>query len=147
MIREAGLTTYYYPHFLAVVYLAFLFGTGIPEKGAVFLRAAVALAIASFLAHANLLFDFWPAHRHFPSGHMTFCLGLSYSLGLIRPWTLAVTIPLLLVLGIALVVLGFHTILDVLGAIPLVLVVYAIVYTAGRRGRAIPPLDSRTTSA
>jgi membrane-associated phospholipid phosphatase len=149
MIRDLGWATYYYPHALALAYLAFLFlfGTSIPDKGAAFLRAAIALAIASFLAHVNLLLDFWPTHRHFPSGHMTFSLGLSYSLGLIRPWTLAMTIPLVVLLGVLLVVLGFHSTFDVLGAIPLVLAVYAVVYGYGRRKSGIPPLDSRTTSA
>jgi membrane-associated phospholipid phosphatase len=139
--------TYYYPHIMAVVFLAFLFTTDIPAKGQFFLRALVPLLMALLLAHINRLFDLWPEHLYFPSGHMTFCLGVSLSFGLLRPWTLAVTLPLLLLFGIALVAFRFHSILDVVGAIPLGLIVYGIVYKCWRPISVMPPLDSRTTSA
>jgi hypothetical protein len=123
----AVLLTYYYPHFLALVFLAVLFSSKIPAKGRFFLRVALVLAIATVLAHVNRWFDLWPAHLYFASGHMTFSFGVALSLGLLRPWTLAITLPLLIPFGIALVVLHFHDVVDVLGAIPLVLIVYGIV--------------------
>jgi membrane-associated phospholipid phosphatase len=118
------LVTYYYPHFLALVFLAVLWATPMSEKRRFFCRALTALLIALILAHLNRWFDLWPAHRYFASGHMTFCLGLSLSLGRIRPWTLLVTLPLLIPLGIALVMLHFHSVGDVLGAFLIVALVY-----------------------
>ena len=118
------LLTYYYPHFIAVVFLAFLFIADVPGKGRFFLRALVALAIATFLAHVNRIFHLDPADLYFPSGHMTFCLGVSVSFAMLRPWTLAITLPFLVLLGVGLVAYHCHTVGDVLGAIPLVLGVY-----------------------
>jgi hypothetical protein len=124
----ATLLIYYYPHFMAVVFLTFLFVIEVPAKGRFFLRSLVALVIATFLAHVNRIFHLDPAHLYFPSGHMTFCLGISISLALLRPWTIAITIPSLILLGVALVVYHFHTFGDVLGAVPLVFFVYVIVH-------------------
>jgi hypothetical protein len=142
----ARLLTYYYPHLMALVFLAFFFSTHVPGKGRFFARALLALVIAIFLAHLNRLFDFWPAHRYFASAHMTFCLGVALSLGLLRPWTLAITLPLLVPFGFALVVFHFHSAEDVLGAIPLMLGVYGIVHYSWRMTPATPPLDRATVS-
>jgi hypothetical protein len=118
---------YYCPHVMGVIFLAFLFATDIPAKGRFFLRALVALVIATFLAHLNRNFHLYPAYLSFPSGHMTACLGLSLSLGRLRPWTFAFTVPFLVLFGVALVAYHCHTVLDVLGAIPNVLIVYGII--------------------
>ena len=142
----AFLLTYYYPHILALVFLVFLFSTKVPAKGRFFLRALVALLIVTFLAHVNRMYHLWPAHLYFPSGHMSFCLGVTLSLAMLRPWTLAITLPLLVVLGVALVVLHFHDTLDVLGAIPLVLGVYGILHWVWSMSPASPPLDRATVS-
>ena len=48
---------------------------------------------------------------------------------MLRPWTLAISLPLLVPFGIGLVWAHFHVALDVLGAIPLVLIVYGIIHT------------------
>jgi len=137
---------YYCPHVMAVIFLVFLFATDIPAKGRFFLRALVALVIATFLAHMNRIFHLYPAHLYFASGHMTFCLGVSISLGMLRPWTLALTLPFLVFFGVALVVYKCHTALDVLGAVPLVLGVYGIVHALWSMPPATRPLDSATVS-
>ena len=142
----AHLLTYYYPHFMAVVFLAFLLMADVPAKGRFFLRAALALLIAVILAHLNRMLDLWPAHRLFASGHMTFCLGIALSLGVLRSWTLAITLPLLVPFGAALVILHFHNVWDVLGAVPIVLVVYGIVHHFWPMAPPSPPLDSSASS-
>ncbi len=134
--------TYYYPFMMAAVFLAALFTVEVPAKGRFFLRALTAFAIAIALAHVNRWFDLWPAHRYFASGHMTSSLGLALSLGMLRPWTLAVTLPLLVPFGMALVVLGFHTVGDVLGAIAIIALVYGAVHWWWRVPVASPSLDS-----
>jgi hypothetical protein len=63
------------------------------------------------------------------------------SLGMLRPWTLAITLPLLVPLGAALVSYHFHSIWDVLGSIPLVLGVYLVVHKLWQLPTASPPLD------
>jgi hypothetical protein len=141
----AFVLTYYYPVVMALVFLAFFFLTRVPAKGRFFLRALVALVIAVFLAHVNRIFHLFPAHLSFPSGHMTFCFGVALSLGMLRTWTLAITLPLLIPFGMALVALHFHTVWDVLGAFPLVLVVYGVVHSVWGIPPASPPLDSRAS--
>jgi len=118
----------YYPIAISLVFLGCLYTMNVPRKRSFFLRAMVALIIAVFLAHINRLFDLWPSHLLFPSGHTTLCLGVALSLGMLRPWTLAITLPLVVVLGVCMVTLHFHTTLDILGAIPLVLGVYGLVH-------------------
>lgn len=132
---------YYCPHVMAVIFLVFLFATDVPAKGRFFLRALVALLIVTFLAHVNRIFHLYPAYLYFPSGHMTFCLGVSLSLAMLRPWTIALTLPFLVLFGVALVTYRCHTVGDVLGAIPLVLGVYFIVHRFWKMPAALPPLD------
>jgi len=55
---------------------------------------------------------------------MTFALSMALSLGLLRPSTLWITLPLLIPYGAALVILRFHNLVDVIGAIVIVLGVY-----------------------
>ena len=132
---------YYTPHVMAVIFLVALYSTDIPARERFLARAAVALAIATFLAHVNRIFHFDPTHLYFPSGHMTFCLGISISLAMLRPWTLCLTLPFLAYFGRAIVVYHCHTTGDVLGAIPLVLVVYGIVHAVWKVSPPAPPLD------
>jgi len=141
--------TYYYPLVMALAFLACIFSTetDIPAKRRIIFRALVALVIALLLAHLNRLFDFWPVHRYFASGHMTFAFGMALSLGMLRPWTLAITLPLLIPFGAALVTLHFHTLADVLGAILIVLCVYGIVDRVWRMSPVSPPLDRTTVSS
>jgi hypothetical protein len=104
------LFTSYYPYAIAVAFLTFLFWMKVPRKGVFLSRALIALLIATFLAHVNRIFD------------------LSLSLAMLRPWTLLITLPLLVVLVVSMVTLRFHTTFDILGAIPLVLIVYGIIH-------------------
>jgi len=124
----ADLLTGSYPYVIAVVFLIVFFITKIPSKKLFFLRALTALVIAIGFAHLNRSFHLYPPHLLFPSGHMTFCLGISISLAMLRPWTLAITLPLLIPFGLGLVDMHFHTPFDVLGAIPLVAVVYGSIH-------------------
>jgi len=142
----AFLLTYYCPHIMALAFLVFFLAIDVPEKGRFFWRALAAVTIATVLAHLNRWFDLWPAHPYFASGHMTFCLGVTLSVALLRPWSLVITLPVLVALGVALVELHFHRVGDVLGAIPLVLVVYAIVHGMWRIAPALPPLDRAAVS-
>lgn len=116
--------TYFYPHLLTLAFAAMLWATPLRGKGAFLLRAAGPLVLAIVLAHLNRWFDLWPAHRYFASGHMTFCLGMSYSMARLRPASLAITLPLLALEGIGLVAFHFHVLADVLGAFPIVLATY-----------------------
>src|SRR5882762_11710676 len=96
LLLTALLFTAYYPAILAVIFIAFVSIIRLPAKGLFVARALTALLIAVFLAHFNRIFEVWPAHLLFPSGHTTFCAGLAWSLALLRPWTLFFTIPLLI---------------------------------------------------
>ncbi len=113
-----------YPVDLAVVFLLAVALTRMPAKGRFLSRALLALFIATLLAHVNRIFGLWPAHLLFPSGHTTFCAGLTWSLAMLRPWTLILTLPLLIALAACLVFLHLHETMDVLGAFPLVLAIY-----------------------
>jgi membrane-associated phospholipid phosphatase len=124
--------TNWYPLGMIVAFLGTWIATRIPRKSAFLGRAMLALAIAVFLAHVNRIFHLAPGHLLFPSGHTTFCFGLAVSLGMLRPWTLAITLPLLVVLGISMVSLRYHTVIDILGAIPLVVIIYGLIHFAWR---------------
>jgi hypothetical protein len=131
----------YYPYVIAVAFMAVLFWVRLPAKASFFCRALMALVIAVVLAHLNRWFGFYPAHLLFPSGHMTFCLGVSISLAMLCPWTLVITLPILGPFGMGLVLAHYHEPVDVWGAIPLVLVVYGAVHWLWRISPASPPLD------
>jgi len=141
----AALLTNLYPLFLTMVCLIFIKSMDFIEKRFV-LRSVVALAIAVALAHVNRWLALWPEYLYFPSGHMTFCLGVSLLLGQLRRWTLAVTLPLLVPFGVALVDLRFHSELDVMGAFPLVVVVFGLVHYFWRLPPVVAPLDIRAPS-
>ena len=87
-----------------------------PLKGYVVATiAAVALTYA--LAHVNRWFDLWPPHKYFPSGHETLAASLGTSLAWRDRRWLWLAIPLAAVLAIALVRAGWHTWLDIGGAV------------------------------
>ena len=137
---------YFYPHFLTGCFLVLLLLTKIPARGLFFLRTALVLTVATVLAHVNRWFYLWPADPFFFSGHMTFAFGMAVSMGLLRPWTLTISLPLLVPFGAFLVILGFHTVLDVLAAIPMVLGVYGIIYWLWPLRASSPPLDTVSDS-
>jgi hypothetical protein len=114
--RVVSNLVYYYPHFMAVVFLIFFLSIDYRNKGSFIWRALLALTVATFLAHVNRIFHIWPAYLLFPSGHMTFCLGVSISLGMLRRWTLAFSLPLLIPFGAVLVIGHFRGLLDLAAA-------------------------------
>jgi len=118
----------YYPFLLAAVFLATLVVVRRPDKGEFILRALLALLIAVVLAHLNRIFGWWQGDLRFFSGHMTFCLGMAISLGMLYRWTLAITLPMLVPLGIGLVWFHCHTVLAVVAAVPICVAIYALVY-------------------
>jgi membrane-associated phospholipid phosphatase len=136
---------YYFPAVMVVVFFVCVAAWPFPQKRRFLVRAILAAAVAVLISHLNRIFDLYPPHPYFPSGHMTLSLSMAVSLGLLRPWTLAVTLPVLVFFGIELVTHHFHTTVDVLGAVPVVLLVYALVFRAsGWPGSR--PLDSRAGS-
>lgn len=138
--------TYYYPHVMAAAFLATLYFTDLPAKGQFFFRAVLALTVATVLAHVNRWFNLWPGYLYFPSGHMTFCLGVAISLGMLQRWTLAVTLPLFIPFAKALNIYGFHTYWDIKGAVLLVPIVYGVVHWFWRMPTVRPPLDMAADS-
>ena len=138
--------TFWYPITITLVFLGTLFALKVPDKGAFWGRAMLSLVLATFLAHVNRIFHLWPAHLLFPSGHTTLCFGLSLSLAMLRPWTLYITLPLIVVLGISMVYKHYHTTFDILGAIPLVLEVYGAIHLAWRLPSDSPLLDRAKVS-
>jgi membrane-associated phospholipid phosphatase len=134
---------YYYPHFLMLAFLAVLSRSPLRSKGSFFLHAMVPLVLATVLVHLNRWFEIWPAHRYFASGHMTFCLGITFSMARLRPWSLAITLPLLALEGIGLVAFHFHTLSDVLGAILIVPAVYWLVERSWPLERALADNPTR----
>ena len=72
---------------------------------------------------------------------------LSLTMGMLRTWTLAIIWPSLIPFGIALNFFGFHPVVDILGAFPLVVLVYGLVYPDWTPPKAAPPLDSRAGSS
>lgn len=134
-----------YPYIIAIVFCVMLGASKGPAKIQFFLRALVAVGIAVALAHVNRWFRLDPEHLLFPSGHMTFCLGVSISLGMLAPWTLAISLPLLIPMGFGLVEQHYHTTGDVLGAFPLVAIVYGTIHWFWRVPSA-PSLDMTADS-
>jgi membrane-associated phospholipid phosphatase len=82
---------------------------------------ALGLLLTYVAAHINRWLHLWPAHRLFPSGHMTYALCILTSLFLLRrEWTrvlLPFTVLLIAVYGYLMVRLGFHDWFDIAGAV------------------------------
>jgi hypothetical protein len=140
-----GTLIYYFPAVMVAAFFICVAAWSIPGKRRFVVHAIIAAAIAVLISHLNRIFGWYPSHLYFPSGHMTLSLSVATSLALVRPWTLVLTLPILVLFGVELVAHRFHTTSDVLGAIPVVLVVYALVFAAGRWPGS-RPLDSRPAS-
>jgi membrane-associated phospholipid phosphatase len=134
-----------FPAFMVAVYFVCMFAWPITDKGQFMTKSIIAATTAVLIAHLNRFFDLYPAHLNFPSGHMTLSLSVAVSLGIVRPGTLALTLPALVLLGIGLVATGFHPVIDVLGAVPLVLLIYGLIFYQ-EIARLFRPLDSRPPS-
>ena len=101
------------------------------QRLAPLVRAALwAIALSFVLAHVNRWFDLWKSHPNFPSGHETFASCMGTALVLIdRRWVWLV-LPLLGLLGYALVRAGWHGRLEVVGGFLLGTAVMAVLGTA-----------------
>ena len=93
------------------------------------LRWGVALVVAVSLAELGKKFQVWPGHSGFPSGHTTFAATCSTALVLQRGvrWIL----PGLVLTGLmmaSLVIAGWHSIPDTLGAVAFSLTIMTLVW-------------------
>ena len=118
----------YYPFAIALIFIGTLYRLDLPYKGAFTGRALLALVIATFLAHVNRIWSIVPEHLLFPSGHTTFCSGIAFSLAMLRPLTLYYTVPCTILMACLLVGLGYHEVIDIIGAIPLVIAIYGPIH-------------------
>lgn len=93
------------------------------------LRWAVALVVAVSLAELGKKFQVWPGHGGFPSGHTTFAATCSTALVLRRGVRWLVPGAILTGLMMAsLVIAGWHTIADTLGAVALAVLIATLVW-------------------
>ena len=102
---------------LALLLLAIPFLT---RKGSLapsfWLASAAGMIVGTFLAERGKAHQIWPGHPGFPSGHETF--GIAAGVSLIcwdRRWAFMV-VPILILLGGALITVKYHDLPDVLGA-------------------------------
>lgn len=79
--------------------------------------SAVALLVTYLLAHINRWFLLWPANPVFPSGHATFLACAATSIFLVEWRTIFITLPLALGYAVLLVLMKWHSALDVIGAL------------------------------
>ena len=80
-------------------------------------RSALGLGLAVAVAEGGKHFQVWPGHAGFPSGHETY--GLCVATNLVvwdRRW-LALSLPLTMLLAVALVAARFHRPVDIAGAV------------------------------
>ena len=82
-------------------------------------RCGLSLLATFFIAHVNHWMPLWRDHRGFPSGHMTFYLTVATSFFLLSRRSALFTAPLALLYGWLIVFLGYHSWLDLLGALVL----------------------------
>ncbi len=98
-------------------------------------RAGIALLVTYLLAHINHWMPLWAEHRGFPSGHMTFFLTLATSFFLLDRRSSLLTVPAAALYGWLIVFLGYHSLLDLLGAVALAIPVTLLCHrsSGGRR--------------
>lgn len=104
------------------------------------LRWVVALAVAVSLAELGKKFQVWPGHSGFPSGHTTFAATCSTALVLRRgAWWLVPGLALTGLMMASLVIAGWHTIPDTLGALALAVGVTTLVWRVFPQKSSMPP--------
>lgn len=83
-----------------------------------FVLASILGVIVSYLVvHSFRWLKLWAVYPEFPSGHETFGASIGTSLALINVKWLVVVLPLLAILGIALVRARYHVPIDIAGAL------------------------------
>ncbi len=80
-------------------------------------RCILGVGLAVTLAESGKRWEVWPGHPSFPSGHETFCLAAMTCLAVRDPRWLCVGLPLSGVMAWALIAAGFHTPIEVAGAL------------------------------
>ena len=98
------------------------------SAGVLMSRAGIALLVTYLLAHINHWMPLWSNHRGFPSGHMTFLLSVATSFFLLDRRSALLTIPVAALYGWLIVLLGYHSWLDLLGALALAIPVTLLVH-------------------
>lgn len=96
--------------------------------GAIVRATLLAVVISYVLAHLDRWFYFWPYHPDFPSGHETFASCIGTALVIEDRRFIWLVIPLLVLLGYALVRSGWHVPTDVVGGFLLGIVVMLVCY-------------------
>lgn len=81
------------------------------------LRCIASLALSLLIVHLIRWLHLWPACPLFPSGHMTFYVALAASLFLRDKGSLVFTFPLGFFYAWLIVRLGFHSWIDLIGAL------------------------------
>lgn len=105
------------PLLTVAVAMEFFFRIDSGNKAMFLLRGLASLGLSLLVVHFIRWLHLWPAHPLFPSGHMTFYTALAASLFLRDKRSLVFTIPLGVFYAWLIVRLGFHTWIDLLGAL------------------------------
>ncbi len=80
------------------------------------LRSGLGIGLAVAIAESGKLYQVWPGHPSFPSGHQSFALAAAVSLAARDIRWLWLCVPVALLMSWALVASDFHTPVDVAGA-------------------------------
>jgi len=80
-------------------------------------RCVLGVGLAVVLAESGKRWEVWPGHPSFPSGHETFCLAAMTCLAVRDARWLGLGLPLSLAMAWALIAAGFHTPIEVAGAL------------------------------
>jgi membrane-associated phospholipid phosphatase len=85
--------------------------------GAYCLASIAGLLVSYLIVHGFRWLKLWPAYPEFPSGHEAFGASIGTSLALLNVKWLVIVLPLLAILGVALVRAHYHVPLDIAGAL------------------------------
>lgn len=80
-------------------------------------RSVLGVGLGVGLAESGKRWEVWHGHPSFPSGHETFCLAAVTCLVVRDPRWLGVGLPLACLMAWALIAAGFHTPIEVAGAL------------------------------
>lgn len=106
------------PLFALLLLTAPLIGRRAPRRRILTFWAAsiIGIAISVLLAEEGKRMVILPGHPRFPSGHETFALACAANLLCWRAAYIYVALPLVLIIGWALVTAHFHQTIDIFGA-------------------------------
>src|SRR5687768_16200702 len=98
-------------------------------------RAVISIGLVYILTHFNRWLHIWPREWLYLSGHMALGVSVAVSLAWIDRRWLLLTVPLLLLHGILMAALSYHTWLDIIGAALLSAPVAWLCHTLQRHSR------------